>query len=135
MGSSSSESALCSRRDSTSPERHRALLSRLAAAPLSLMAMLASPCALVVEHAALLLGALAEHSPPREMAALRDHALSEVSRRSIDRSREREGDDLVETASTFVRVRRCARGDDRATEPSSVLLASVDREAVRREAR
>ena len=64
--------------DTTSAERHAALLERLAAAPLSLMAMLASPCALVVEHAALLLGALAEPSAPRAaMRALRDHALSE----------------------------------------------------------
>jgi hypothetical protein len=71
------ESVLCSSKDTTSPERFDALLQVIDAEFYSLMSMLRSPCALIMENAALIMMTIHEHAPYLA-DDLRDLAMSET---------------------------------------------------------
>ncbi|GMH66879.1 hypothetical protein TrRE_jg7825 [Triparma retinervis] len=72
------ESVLCSSYDTTAPDRFEMLNQSLSEGYGALMEMLRSPCALIVENAALLLQMIVSHKPQVSML-VRDAALSSAT--------------------------------------------------------
>ncbi|GMH90851.1 hypothetical protein TL16_g11886 [Triparma laevis f. inornata] len=72
------ESVLCSSHDTTAPERFEMLNQSLSEGYGALMEMIRSPCALVVENAALLLQMIVSHRPQISLL-VRDAALSSAT--------------------------------------------------------
>jgi hypothetical protein len=72
------ESVLCSSHDTTAPDRFEQITASISEGYGSLMEMLRSPCALVVENAALLIQMIANHKP-RVSTLIRDAALSSAT--------------------------------------------------------